>query len=205
MLKADLQILRAKSLKSEIDIIIANSQKLRKKSENCRKKSDQIIANSQKLRKGLELKSIQPSTVKNCNLSFDGGIEETIDNTIKQTIDNTIEETTDNAIKETIDNTINETIDNTIKEIIDNTIKETIDNTITETIDNTIVKAIDDTEETIDDSEETAYINMLNKMIDNVNDFKSAEFTYASCSDKINEIMIEIKEDNICDDEIYEL
>ena len=41
-------------------------------------------------------------------------------------------------------------------------------------------------------------------MIDNVNDFKSAEFTYASCSDKINKIMIEIKEDNICDDEIYE-
>ena len=189
MLKADLQILRAKSLKSEIDIIIANSQKLRKKSENSRKKSDQIIANSQKLRKELELKSIQPSTVKNCNLSFNGGIEETIDNTIKETIDNTIEETTDNTIKETIDNTIN----------------ETIDNTITETIDNTIVKAIEDTEETIDDSEETAYINMLNKMIDNVNDFKSAEFTYASCSDKINEIMIEIKEDNICDDEIYEL
>ena len=173
MLKADLQILRAKSLKSEIDIIIANSQKLRKKSENSRKKSDQIIANSQKLRKELELKSIQPSTVKNCNLSFDGGIEETIGNTIKETIDNTIEETTDNTIKETIDNTI--------------------------------VKAIEDTEETIDDSEETAYINMLNKMIDNVNDFKSAEFTYASCSDKINEIMIEIKEDNICDDEIYEL
>ena len=45
---------------------------------------------------------------------------------------------------------------------------------------------------------------MLNKVIDNINDFKSAEFTYASCSDKINEIMTEIKEDNICDDEIYE-
>ena len=137
MIKADSQILRAKSLKSQIDIIIANSQKLRKKSENTRKKSDQIIANSQKLRKELELKSMQPSKVKNCYLSFDGGIEETYDNTIKETIDNTIKETIDDTIKETIDNT-KETIDNTIEGTIDNTIEETIDNTIEETIDNTI-------------------------------------------------------------------
>ena len=59
-------------------------------------------------------------------------------------------------------------------------------------------------EEIDDDTEETVYIKMLNKMITKVNEFKQAEFTYASCFDKINKILIEIKEGNTCDDEIYE-
>ena len=59
-------------------------------------------------------------------------------------------------------------------------------------------------EEIDDDTEETVYMKMLNKMITKVNEFKQAEFTYASCFDKINKILIEIKEGNTCDDEIYE-
>ena len=57
-------------------------------------------------------------------------------------------------------------------------------------------------EEIDDDTEETVYIKMLNKMITKVNEFKLAEFTYASCFDEVNEILV--KEGNICDDEIYE-
>ena len=51
MLRTESQMLRNKSVKSEIDIIIDSSQKLRKESENTRKESAQIIASSQKLRK----------------------------------------------------------------------------------------------------------------------------------------------------------
>ena len=50
MLRTESQMLRNKSVKSEIDIIIDSSQKLRKESENTRKESAQIIASSQKLR-----------------------------------------------------------------------------------------------------------------------------------------------------------
>ena len=57
-------------------------------------------------------------------------------------------------------------------------------------------------EEIDDDTEETVYIKMLNKMITKVNEFKLAEFTYASCFDEVNEILV--KEGNICEDEIYE-
>ena len=35
---------------------------------------------------------------------------------------------------------------------------------------------------------------MLNKMTTKVNEFKLAEFTYVSCFDEVNEILIEIKE-----------
>ena len=42
-------MLRNKSVKSEIDIIIVSSQKLRKESENTRKEYAQIIASSRKL------------------------------------------------------------------------------------------------------------------------------------------------------------
>ena len=41
-----------------------------------------------------------------------------------------------------------------------------------------------------DDTEETVYIKMLNKMITKVNEFKLAEFTYASCFDEVNEILV---------------
>ena len=50
MLRTESQMLRNKSVKSKIDIIIDSSQKLRKESENTSKESAQIIANSQKLR-----------------------------------------------------------------------------------------------------------------------------------------------------------
>ena len=275
--------------------IIVSSQKLREELKAIRKESSQIIARSQSPKNKsidistqtifidealqyrneiLGLKSMQPFTVTNCNLSFDDfsddGIdiddlnsntdeetindsEETIDNTIEETIDNTIEEKIDNTIEKRIKNseetindseeiindseetindseetisdseetisdgeetindseeTINdseETIDNTIEETIGNTIEETIGNTTEETIGNTTEETIDNTiEETIDDSEETTYINMLNKMIDKVNEFAIVKHMCVLRISKINEIMIEIKEGNICDDEIYE-
>ena len=49
------QMLRNKSVKSEIDIIIDSLQKLRKESEKTRKESVQIIASSQKLREELRV------------------------------------------------------------------------------------------------------------------------------------------------------
>ena len=55
MLRTESQMLRNKSVKSEIDIIIDSSQKLRKESENTRKESAQIIASSQKLREELRV------------------------------------------------------------------------------------------------------------------------------------------------------
>ena len=48
------QAFRDKSVKSEIDIIIASSQKLREESENTRELSLQIIDRSQKLREESE-------------------------------------------------------------------------------------------------------------------------------------------------------
>ena len=44
-------MLRNKLVKSEIDVIIDSSQKLRKESENTRKESAQVIASSQSLEK----------------------------------------------------------------------------------------------------------------------------------------------------------
>ena len=41
-------------------------------------------------------------------------------------------------------------------------------------------------------------------MTTKVNEFKLAEFTYASCFDEVNEILIEIKEGNVYDDDIYD-
>ena len=51
-----------------------------------------------------------------------------------------------------------------------------------------------------DNDEEMAYIEMLNKMIDKVNEFKLTEFSYTSYINKVNEILIVL----IDDDEIYE-
>ena len=51
---AESQMLRNKSVNSEIDIIIGSSQNLRKESENTRKKS-QIIASSRNLREELRV------------------------------------------------------------------------------------------------------------------------------------------------------
>ena len=45
-----------------------------------------------------------------------------------------------------------------------------------------------------------AYIEMLNKMIDKVNEFKLTEFSYTSYINKVNEILIVLSDD----DEIYE-
>ena len=55
ILRTESKMLRAKSVKSEIDIIIANSQKLRKELRVMREESLQIIASSQKLRKELRV------------------------------------------------------------------------------------------------------------------------------------------------------
>ena len=51
-----------------------------------------------------------------------------------------------------------------------------------------------------DNDEEMAYIEMLNKMIDKVNEFKLTEFSYTSYINKVNEILIVLSDD----DEIYE-
>ena len=51
-----------------------------------------------------------------------------------------------------------------------------------------------------DTDEEMAYVEMLNKMIDKVNEFKLTEFSYASYTNKVNEILIVLSDD----DEIYE-
>ena len=51
-----------------------------------------------------------------------------------------------------------------------------------------------------DNDEEMAYIEMLNKMIDKVNEFKLTEFSYTSYINKVNEILIVLSGD----DEIYE-
>ena len=213
----DSQKLREESenTRKESAQIIVSSQKLREELKAIRKESSQIIARSQSPKNKsidistqtifidealqyrneiLGLKSMQPFTVTNCNLSFDDFSDDGID--IDDLNSNTDEETINDS-EETIDNTIEETIGNTIEETIGNTTEETIGNTTEETIDNTI-------EETIDDSEETTYINMLNKMIDKVNEFAIVKHMCVLRISKINEIMIEIKEGNICDDEIYE-
>ena len=51
ILRKESQMLRNKLVKSEIDVIIYSSQKLRKESENTRKESAQVIASSQSLEK----------------------------------------------------------------------------------------------------------------------------------------------------------
>ena len=51
-----------------------------------------------------------------------------------------------------------------------------------------------------DNDEEMAYIEMLNRIIDKVNEFKLTEFSYASYINKVNEILIVLSDD----DEIYE-
>ena len=69
-------------------------------------------------------------------------------------------------------------------------------------IDKDIVKTEDTVidEEISDNDEEIAYIEMLNKMIDRVNEFKLTELSYTSYMNKVNEILIVLSDD----DEIYE-
>ena len=55
ILRTESQMLRNKSIKSETDINIDSSQKLKKESENTRKESAQIIASSRKLREELRV------------------------------------------------------------------------------------------------------------------------------------------------------
>ena len=51
-----------------------------------------------------------------------------------------------------------------------------------------------------DNDKEISYLEMLNKMIDKVNEFKLTEFSYTSYISKVNEILIVLCDD----DEIYE-
>ena len=51
-----------------------------------------------------------------------------------------------------------------------------------------------------DNDKEISYLEMLNKMIDKVNEFKLTEFSYTSYISKVNEILIVLSDD----DEIYE-
>ena len=131
-------------------------------------------------------------------------INDDIDKYTGKEINNDVDKINDGNTEEVIDDTIK-----TKKEIND----EINDCTNEEIIDDDTEKVSNDAyvtnEEIIDDdTEETVYIKMLNKMITKVNEFKLAEFTYASCFDEVNEILIEIKEgniyDDIYDDEIYE-
>ena len=57
MLKADLQILRAKSLKSEIEIIIANSQKVGKNMKILEKNLIKLLLIHKSLEKNQNLKA----------------------------------------------------------------------------------------------------------------------------------------------------
>ena len=133
-------------------------------------------------------------------------INDDIDKDTDKEINNDVDKIKDGNTEEVIDDIIK-----TKKEINDDTEKVSNDANVTneEIIDDNTEKIIDDNtnktdEEIDDDTEETVYLKMLNKMITKVNEFKQAEFTYASCFDKINKILIEIKEGNTCDDEIYE-
>ena len=127
-------MLRNKLVKSEIDVIIYSSQKLRKESENTRKESAQVIASSQKLRE--ELRVIREESLQIIDRS--GKLRKS-------------------------DMEIN------------------------------------------DNDEEMAYIKMLNKMIDKVNELKLTEFSYASYINKVNEILIALSNDEIYEDPCLKL
>ena len=211
----------------EIDV---DSQNLREESENTRKESAQIIARSQSPKSKsvnvstqtifideiIKLHSIHQTfllndddidndTDKEVNSDVDK-INNDIDKDADKEINNDVDKTNDGNTKDVIDDTIT-----TKKEINDDTEKVSNDANITnkEIIDDNTEKIIDDNtnetdEEIDDDTEEKVYIKMLNKMISKVNEFKLAQFTYASCFDEVNKILIEIKEGNTWDDEIYE-
>ena len=144
-------------------------------------------------------------------------LNDDIDNDTHKEINKDVDKTNDDIDKDTdkeINNDVDKINDGNTEEVIDDTIKtkKEINDEINactneETIDDDTEKVSNDAyvtnEEIIDDdTEETVYIKMLNKIITKVNEFKLAEFTYVSCFDEVNEILV--KEGNICDDEIYE-
>ena len=100
------------------------------------------------------------------------------------------------------DKDIVKTEDTVIDKNIDKDIVKTEDTVSDKNIDKDIVKTEDTVidEEISDNDEEIAYIEMLNKMIDRVNEFKLTELSYTSYMNKVNEILIVLSDD----DEIYE-
>ena len=228
-INVDSQNLREESenTRKESAQIIASSQKLREELKAIRKESSQIIARSQKLRKELNVirkesaqiitRSQSPKN-KSVNVSSQAiFIDEALQyrnealqyrNEIAKIRDDDTDNDTDKEVSNDVDK-INDDIDkdkeinNDVDKINDGNTEEVIDDTIKtkKEINDEIIDFTN--EEIIDgDTEETVYIKMLNKMITKVNEFKLAEFTYASCFDEVNEILV--KEGNICDDEIYE-
>ena len=103
-----------------------------------------------------------------------------------------------------IDKNIVKTEDTVSDKNIDKDIVKTEDIVSDKNIDKDIVKTEDIDKEINHNDEEIAYIEMFKKMIDRVNEVKLTEFTYASCANKVNEILMELKERNICVDQIYE-
>ena len=214
-----------KAIRKESSQIIARSQKLRKELNVIRKESAQIITRSQSPKN----KSVNVSTqaifidealqYRNEALQYRNEIakirDDDTDNDTDKEVSNDVDKINDDIDKDKeINNDVDKINDGNTEEVIDDTIKtkkeindEINDCTNEEIIDDDTEKVSNDAyvanEEIIDDdTEETVYIKMLNKMITKVNEFKLAEFTYASCFDEVNEILV--KEGNICDDEIYE-
>ena len=118
--------------------------------------------------------------------------------------DKDIVKTEDTVIDKNIDKDIVKTEDTVSDKNIDKDIVKTEDIVSDKNIDKDIVKTEDIDKEINHNDEEIAYIEMFKKMIDRVNEVKLTEFTYASCANKVNEILMELKERNICVDQIYE-
>ena len=220
-----------KAIRKESSQINARSQKLREELRVNRKESVQIIARSQSPKNKLvkistqtifinealqyrnEISKIRDGILKLHSIHQLFLLNDDIDNDSEKEINKDVDKTNDDIDKDTdkeINNDVDKINDGNTEEVIDGTIKtkKEINDEINDCIiDDDTEKVSNDAyvanEEIIDDdTEETVYIKILNKMITKVNEFKLAEFTYASCFDEVNEILL--KEGNICEDEIYE-
>ena len=208
-LREELRVIRKESAQ-----IIATSQSPKNKSV---KVSTQTIFIDEALQYRNEIAKIRDGILKLHSIHQLFLLNDDIYNDTDKEINIDVDKINDDIDKDTdkeINNDVDKINDGNTEEVIDDTIKikkeindEINDCTNEEIIDDDTEKVSNDAyvtnEEIIDDdTEETVYIKMLNKMITKVNEFKLAEFTYASCFDEVNEILV--KEGNICDDEIYE-
>ena len=110
----------------------------------------------------------------------------------------------DEEIKDNIDNpdTDEEIEDNIDTADIDEEIENNIDNA---DIDEEIIEIDNDSKETIElKDERSIHIEMINNQISQVNRFSLVRNMSARNTREIGKLMIELREDNICDDRIYD-